>query len=101
MPTTVAARPAMSRTTALIARDVPSDRPSAVAKNRDWEALYICAPSKTAKTAASSASKVSSCRNQPAITASQGVPRSGGTVSMPAASSGSVIPLPPSTITRR
>jgi len=29
----------MSRTTALIAREVPRVRPSAVAKNGDWEAL--------------------------------------------------------------
>src|SRR3954454_11488349 len=44
---------------------------------------------------------VSSCRYQPANTASHAVPRSGGSASMPASSSTSVIPLTPSTITRR
>ncbi|HUN30403.1 MAG TPA: hypothetical protein VMU95_00170 [Trebonia sp.] len=100
LPVTVRRQPVSDRIIAEIARDVPSDRPSAVAKNGVCDALYRVAPPQTAWTAASSAGMVNS-GNQPARIASAApASRAGGSTVIPASRSGAARPSPPRTITR-
>ena len=101
-PVTVRRQPVMDLIMAEIARDVPSARPPAAAKNGVSDAEHSAAPDQTAWQAASRCAMVNS-RNQPTKTASTAAPAgrpasTGGTTSTPAARSGSVSPSPPSTI---
>ena len=100
LPVTRSEHPVSDLIIAEIAREVPSARPFAAAKNGVCDALNSDAPAHTASHAASSAGIVNS-GNHPTNTASTGpVPAAGGTTSMPTSRSGSARPAPPSTITR-
>jgi hypothetical protein len=77
-----------------MAREVPSARPPATAKNGVCEQLYSSAPPQTAWHAASSAGMVNS-GNQPASTASAASPATGATTSKPADRSGPASAGPP------
>jgi hypothetical protein len=108
LPVTVSLHPVSEVIIAQIARDVPSARPPAAAKNGVCDALYSRAPPHTACTAASSAGIVNS-GYQPASTASTGpgskgrpsaAAAAGATTSIPVSRNGAASPSPPSTITR-
>src|ERR1700733_12846500 len=99
LPTIRIPQPVSDLIIAAMARDVPIAPPPSTAKNGVSEQLYSSAPSQIAWHAASSAGMVNS-GYQPASTASACAPGTGGTISIPACSSGSVSARCPSAITR-
>ena len=100
LPVIRSGQPVSDLIIALIAREVPSARPLADAKNGVSDALNSTAPPHTASHAACSAGIVNS-GNHPTNTASTGPASSaGGTTSIPASRNGRAMPSPPSTITR-